>query len=164
MAEHGDPSANAPGIHRADLAVGIAVFAIAMIVGWNTQLIAGSSYATVGPAVFPWIATVMLAGLGLVLVAQALRGGWSENDAEVPFDRGSFAWLAAGLVINAAAIEAAGFIIASTVMFVCVARAFGSRSSLRDLAIGAALTSAAYVGFDRVLGYRIGSGLIESLI
>ena len=49
-------------------------------------------------------------------------------------------------------------------LFVCTARAFKSTQLLRDAAIGFALALVAYVGFDRVLGYKIGSGLIERLI
>ena len=37
-------------------------------------------------------------------------------------------------------------------------------TSLRDAAIGFALALVSYVGFDRVLGYKIGSGLIEGLL
>ncbi len=70
----------------------------------------------------------------------------------------------AGLVLNVALIGVAGFIIASTLLFVCTARAFGSRNVLRDGAIGFALALVSYVGFDRVLGYKIGSGLIEGLL
>ena len=61
-------------------------------------------------------------------------------------------------------IGVAGFIIASTLLFVCTALAFGSRNVARDAAIGFALAFVAYVGFDRVLGYKIGSGLIEGLL
>jgi putative tricarboxylic transport membrane protein len=57
-----------------------------------------------------------------------------------------------------------GFIISSTILFVCTARAFMSTQPVRDAAIGFTLAILAYVGFDRVLGYKIGSGLIEALI
>lgn len=69
-----------------------------------------------------------------------------------------------GLVLNVALIDVAGFIIASTVLFALTARAFGSRQGVRDAAIGFALATVAYIGFDRVLGYRIGSGLVERFL
>jgi putative tricarboxylic transport membrane protein len=50
------------------------------------------------------------------------------------------------------------------VVFLFVALGFGSRNAPRDAAIGFALALVAYVGFDRVLGYKIGTGLIERLI
>ena len=63
-----------------------------------------------------------------------------------------------------ALISHAGFIIAGTLLFICTARAFGSLQPLRDGAIGFALAVISYVGFDRILGYKIGSGLVESLL
>jgi putative tricarboxylic transport membrane protein len=69
-----------------------------------------------------------------------------------------------GLLVNIALIEWAGFIIASTAMFPLVARGFGSRAPLRDAVIGFVLSCVSYVGFDRVLGYKIGTGFIENLI
>ena len=68
-----------------------------------------------------------------------------------------------GLLLNITLIEYAGFILSSTLLFLCTARAFGSEQPARDAAIGFALAFVAYVGFDRLLGYKIGSGLIESL-
>ncbi|MCA3600465.1 MAG: tripartite tricarboxylate transporter TctB family protein, partial [Methylobacterium sp.] len=56
-----------------------------------------------------------------------------------------------------------GFILSSTLLFACVARGFGSRKLLRDALIGFGLALISYVGFDRILGYKIGSGLIEKL-
>ena len=67
-------------------------------------------------------------------------------------------------LLNVALISKLGFIIAGTVLFITTARAFGSRQPLRDGAIGLALAVISYVGFDRLLGYKIGSGLIESLL
>lgn len=147
-----------------DTIVGLGVLALALVAAWSTSRVPEAAiYATVGPKVFPWITTVMLGGLGALLVVAGLRGGWSDSE-----EQGEIAWrrlglLVAGLVVNAAAIEQLGFIIASSLMFVLAARAFDSRTPLRDAATGFALAFVAYVGFDRVLGYRIGSGLIESL-
>lgn len=155
------------GASRSDLAIGAGILVLALLLGWQASVIPGSaSYAQVGPDVFPWIVAAMLFALGLGLVASALRGGWSHaiEDAPGHTEWRSLGWVALGLLVNVSAIEYAGFIIASTLMFMMIARAFGSLSPLRDGAIGFALALVSYVGFDRVLGYKIGSGLIESLI
>ena len=145
-------------------AVGLAVLTLAAVVGWQTTVIPTHAvYAQVGPKAIPWIATAMLAVLGALLTLWGLRGGWAHGEHGPPRLWGAF-WLLLGLALNVALIGVAGFIIASTVLFVCTALAFGSLSVLRDAAIGFALALAAYVGFDRVLGYRIGSGLIEGLL
>jgi putative tricarboxylic transport membrane protein len=144
--------------------VGVAVLALAAVVGWQTTLIPHNAiYAQVGPTVIPWLATGLMALLGLVLAWRGVRGGWQHEEHGAFAPRG-LGWLLAGLVLNVVLIGTAGFVIASTVLFVCTALAFGSRNPLRDAGIGFALALAAYAAFDRVLGYRIGSGLIEGLI
>jgi putative tricarboxylic transport membrane protein len=144
--------------------VGLAVLTLAAVVAWQTTVIPDNAiYAQVGPKVIPWIATAMLAVLGALLTLWGVRGGWAHEEQGPAHLWGAF-WLLLGLALNVALIGAAGFIIASTVLFVCTALAFGSRSVLRDAAIGFALALIAYVGFDRVLGYKIGSGLIEGLL
>lgn len=145
-----------------------------VVVGMATAAIPASAYAKVGPAVVPWAITVGLAFFGLLLTAQGLMGGW-EHERDIAFDWRGIGWLMGGLVLNLVMIDGYrvgettiipdfGFILSSTVMFAFTARAFGSPAFLRDAAIGFAIALIAYVGFDRVLGYQIGSGMIERLI
>jgi putative tricarboxylic transport membrane protein len=146
-----------------DTAVGVGVLALAAIVGWQTtQIPHNALYAQVGPTAIPWLAVGMLAVLGALLTWRGLRGGW-EHEEHGAFDAWGLGWLLAGLVLNVVLIGTAGFIIASTALFLCTALAFGSRNVPRDAGIGFALALVAYVGFDRLLGYKIGSGLIEGL-
>jgi putative tricarboxylic transport membrane protein len=106
----------------------------------------------------------MLVVMGGFLAVGALRGGWShETDDFGEIDWPGGLWMLGGLAANVALIDVVGFILASTVLFVLTARAFGSRKLARDAVIGFALAFVAYIGFDRVLGYRIGAGLIERL-
>ncbi len=86
----------------------------------------------------------MLAVLGVLLTCGACgAAGSARRTARSTWGLG---WLLAGLALNVALIGTAGFIIASTALFACTARAFGSRKSLRDAAIGFALAFAAYAG------------------
>ena len=152
---------------RGDLAIGAGIAALALVLGWQASVIPdNSAYAQVGPALFPWIVAAVLLVLGVLLTLKALRGGWSHSVEDAPeYTRWtSLGWVALGLFVNVATIEFAGFILASTAMFVLIARGFESRAPLRDAVIGFALAFVAYMGFDRLLGYKIGSGLIESLI
>lgn len=157
-----------------ELLVGLGMVGIAVVVGFATAAIPSSAYAKVGPAVVPWAITAGLAFFGLLLTIQGLTGGW-EHERGVDFDWRGLGWLLAGLAMNLLLIDGYrvgetqvipqfGFIIASTVVFSFTARAFGSRAFLRDALIGFALALVAYIGFDRVLGYQIGSGMIERLI
>lgn len=146
----------------------------AVVVGFATAAIPQSTYAKVGPAVVPWAVTIGLAVLGVLLTLQAFRGGW-EHESDTVLDWRSIGWLATGLLLNLILIDGlsfgettiiprVGFIIASTLMFFCAARAFGNDRPIRDGLIGLTVAIIAYVGFDRVLGYKIGSGVIERLL
>jgi putative tricarboxylic transport membrane protein len=98
---------------------------------------------------------------------QALRGQWGATDAdedEAQPDWRALGWLGLGLVLNVALIDYLGFIIASTLLFCCVARAFGSRHLARDAAIAIILCVITYLGFARVLGISIGAGVLEGIL
>jgi putative tricarboxylic transport membrane protein len=160
-------TASGPKRRRAEILLALGVLALAAVVGWETAMIpAAPAYARVGPSVFPAGVALGLALLGAVLLWQAASGRWTvEESAEEagPVDWRALSWLLLGLVLNVALIGPLGFTLASTLLFVCVARAFGSTRLLRDVPIAFALALVAYVGFDRVLGVEIGAGLFESL-
>ena len=152
------------GIAWQDTAVGLGVLSLAALVAWQTTVIPENAiYAKVGPKVFPWLSAGMLAAMGAFLTVEGLRGGWEHEDSG-DTDWRSLAWLGGGLLLNVLLISHLGFIIAGTILFVCTARAFRSHKPVRDALIGLTLAVVAYVGFDRVLGYKIGSGLIEGLL
>ncbi|MCW5729477.1 MAG: tripartite tricarboxylate transporter TctB family protein [Alphaproteobacteria bacterium] len=123
-------------------------------------------YARVGPQAFPYAVGGCLLLLGLALVLRGLHGGGRDGVAEpdlAPVRARPVLWLLAGLALNVALIGEAGFILASTVLFLCVARAFGSERPLRDGLAGLALAGVAYAGFAGLLGISLGRGLIERL-
>jgi putative tricarboxylic transport membrane protein len=158
----GNPNRSA--IAWQDTVVGLGVLALAAMVAWQTTVIPENAiYARVGPKVFPWLAASMLAVMGAILTVEGVRGGWEHEENEGT-DWRSLGWLLLGLLLNVALISVIGFIAAGTILFVCTARAFGSTRPLRDAGIGLVLAIIAYVGFDRVLGYKIGSGLVERFL
>jgi len=150
---------------RDGIFVGTAIIFFALFLGRQTALIpSGAIYAEVGPTIVPWIVTGLLASLGLAIIVESYLGHWHVNKEHGVFDRVSLFWIGLGLGLNVALIGIAGFILSSATLFVCAARAFGSAHPLRDAGIGFAVALIAYVGFDRLLGYQIGDGLIENLI
>ncbi len=152
-------------IAKGDLGIAIGVILLGLISAWQTTEIPQSLYAAVGPRAFAWAASAMLVIMGLFLVKDAVTGGWShESDEFGEVDWPGGLWLIGGLAANVVLIDIIGFILASTFLFLFTARAFGSRQLVRDAVIGFLLAFVAYVGFDRVLGYKIGTGLIERLI
>lgn len=150
----------------AETVVAVGVLLLAAVVYWQTTLIPVSPiYAKVGPTVMPMIAAVALAILGVLLLVDALRGGWqSPEEKESKPDRAALFWVGAGLVLNVLLIGPAGFTIASTLLFICIARGFGSQNILRDAGIGAAFALIAYFGFAQSLGINIGAGLVENAL
>ncbi len=148
-----------------NVAVGVGVVALAGVLALQVLVIPSSPlYARVGPTVFPWIAVTALGALGVVLAIQGFLGGWAHEEPPGPTDAAGGLWFLGGLVVQVATIEWIGFILASTLLVVCTARAFDSTRIVRDALVGFALATIAYIGFDKLLGYRIGSGLVESLI
>jgi len=146
--------------------VAAGVLALAAVILWQTAEIPVSPlYAKVGPTVVPTMTAVGLGLLGLLLLAQAWQGGWqTAEEKETPADRSALVWVGAGLVLNVLLIGSAGFTLASVILFVCVARGFGSNAPLRDGAIGAVFALVAYFGFAKTLGINIGGGLLETTL
>jgi putative tricarboxylic transport membrane protein len=162
------PGAGPMGLKPAigETIIGIGVLVLAAVVYWQTASIPVSPiYAKVGPTAVPYITAVCLGVLGILLLVAALRGGWQpEEEKEVVPDRMALLWVVAGLILNVLLIGPAGFTLASIILFVCVARGFGSKAILRDAAIAAAFALTAYIGFAKTLDINIGSGWIEQPI
>ena len=149
-----------------EIIIGVGVLALAIVMVWETLSIPVSPiYAQVGPTIVPIITALALGMLGILLLVDAVQGGWQPaEEKEVTPDRAALLWIITGLVLNVLLITSAGFTIASVILFVCVARGFGSRAIVRDALIGAAFALVAYIGFAKTLGINIGSGLVENAI
>ena len=134
----------------------------------TAQLPSEGGYAHIGPNFFPAVVSAGLILLGLWLFAEALRGGWRHRAepvaGEQPFRTGAFAWVSAGLFIHMAAIGFAGFVLAGTALFVCVARGFGSHRPARDAAIGFALSLVVHLFFVKFLNVSLPGGWLTPLL
>lgn len=155
-----------PSLAWPELFIGLGLLAFAGVVWWQTATMPVSPmYAKVGPTIFPYLTSIGLAIMAVFLLAFAVRGGWQPDDEkEVPVDWGPVAFIAAGLVLNVGLIGTLGFTLASTILFVLVAWAFGSRNPLRDAAIGFAFALVSFFGFAKALGVNIGGGWFETLL
>jgi putative tricarboxylic transport membrane protein len=147
------------------LAAGIAVFVIGISLSGN------QGYSLVGPDMMPIVVGVGLAGLGGWLLVQSLRGGWvnpEPDDPEVRGDHafigGAFLWVLAGLAAQMALMHTAGFIVAAGVLFLCVARGFGSPRPVRDLVIGLLLGLAVFLFFVGFLNVNLPAGILTPLL
>lgn len=154
-------------LRRPEFLLAVGVVALGCLAFYETtQIPVSPMYARVGPTVMAYGASALLLGLGLALAVAAWSGRWTSppEEAEVRLDYRAIGWLLLGLALNVGLIKPLGFVPASVLLFICTARAFGSRRPLRDALVGLLLSAAAYFGFAKLLGLNIGAGLLEGVI
>ena len=151
------------------MAVAGGVLAIgALILGGSFYLPTGGGYAQVGPGVVPRIVSIGLIALGIVLLREAFTGGFrgvdEEAEEKLPMDWVAFAWVSAGIIGYGLLVEPAGFVIASTLLFVLVARGFNSRRWLLNAVTGLVLAIIVFAIFNYGLGLTLPAGVIAPLL
>jgi putative tricarboxylic transport membrane protein len=129
----------------------------------TAMLRTGPGYSAIGPKLFPWLVAVGLLLVGLALLWEA-RAGPVAQPAGFELDLPPALAVTAGLVLQMVLMKPAGFVIASAVLFVAVAYAFGSRRFALNAAIGLALCAATYVAFTRGLGLVLPAGMLATLL
>ena len=150
-------------IHPGEMLVSLGLIALGSFVIYETQSIAETQgYAQIGPRLFPYLIGIGLTLCGAVLGWQALSGGWRN----VPLDQEghdtpdwlAFAVISAGIVLHMIVIGWAGFILAALLLFVMVARGFGSRRPVRDVVIAVVLAVLVFALFTYGLGLNLPKG------
>lgn len=94
-----------------------------------------------GPRLFPSIVAIGLIVLGALTIISALASSLPKAEPASAIPKLENDWLGfltalAGPVLFLLTVEALGFAIAAALLFAAVARAFGSRRLLADLALG----------------------------
>ena len=141
------------------LALGIGVAAV------TATLPSEGGYAGIGPNFIPAVVAGGTILLGVWLAFEAFSGGWRNRDQPTEvFEPKPFLWISAGLFAHMALIGWAGFVVAGTVLFAAVARGFGSRRFVRDLAIGLALSLGIYLFFVKLLNVNLPAGWLAPLL
>ncbi len=147
--------------------IALGTLVVAAVLAWGaTQIPSDAGYSGVGPAFLPWSVAAVLALCGILLLLQVLRGGF--QDIEPPSgadsgDWGSFAWLAGGLLLNAALIERIGFIASCALCYAFAVlglrQAEGRRTSLQcmglDLLTGVVIAAPVYWLFTQLLAVNL---------
>jgi putative tricarboxylic transport membrane protein len=143
-----------------EILLGLALIAagVLLLIG-TTWITVAPTYSRVGPRVFPFAVAGGLIIVGLLYTLESWKG------AQTPVDEHKAAsWpvalITAGIIAEALLLERLGFVLSSTVLFVLVAAAFGSRRHLRDAVIGLALATLAYVTFVYGLGLNLPAGVL----
>ena len=153
---------------RGQVALAAGVATLGALVLWGAlYLPTEGGYAQVGPGVVPRIVGVLIIALGGLLLREALAGGFrgvdEEAEARLPMDWPSFGWVTAGIIGYGLLVEHAGFVVASTLLFVLVARGFSSRRWLLNTVTGVLLAAAVYAVFNYGLELTLPSGVLKVL-
>ena len=150
------------------VATAAGVLVLGGLILWGSfNLPTGGGYAQVGPGVVPRIVGAGILVLGAWLLYEAFSGGFrgidEEAEARLPMHWASFAWVSGGIIAYGLLIERLGFILASTLLFVMVARGFGSRRWLLNVMSGVLLAAAVYAIFTYGLGLMLPAGVLKGI-
>ena len=146
------------------LSLGVVVLGIG-IAAVTATLPSEGGYAGIGPNFIPAVVAAGVILLGVWLSYEAFTGGWRKRSEEGEvFEPSPFLWVSGGLFAHMLLIGWAGFVIAGTVLFACVARGFGSRRPARDLAIAAALSLGIFLFFVKLLNVNLPAGWLAPLL
>ena len=173
------------GVRQRQALAGAAVAAVGALMAWGASGIpSDAGYAGVGPNFLPWVVSLALMGCGVLLVAQALGGGWkampgedasadsanpetADSHARPSADWTALAWMVAGVLVNAALITRVGFVLSCALCFMLAVRGLrlsegaatrGAAAWLqaaRDLLIGAAIAAPVYWIFTKLLNISL---------
>ena len=148
-------------VQRLFAAVLLLACAALALMAWPYQ--AAFSYEPVGPRAFPLL---MLGLMGLALLYMLFRPApIKHSEEEPPLDRQTLTKIAlcvALLLVFAGAFEPLGFIVASILIGVPMARLYGGRW-LPSLVIICLLSVGLYWLFDRVMDVPLPLGLLDVL-
>jgi putative tricarboxylic transport membrane protein len=148
------------GLRLGEAALGGGVLALGLSVAVQTATLqVAPSNAAIGPRLFPFLVATGLIVVGVALLREALFGHVA-HERGFELDWPAVALVSAGLIAQMLLLEAVGWILATALLFVAVARAFGSRRLLLDAAIGLGLASLAFGVFNWGLGLSLPVGTL----
>ena len=150
----------------AEIALSLGVVALGVgVAAVTATLPSEGGYAGIGPNFIPAVVAGGIILLGVWLAIEAFSGGWRDAPQhKESFARAPFLWVTGGLFAHMALIAWAGFIVAGSVLFVFVARGFGSRRILRDVGIGLVFTLGIYLFFVKLLNVGLPAGWLQPLL
>ena len=153
---------------RVEALVGAAVALTGLGLAADAFTIPGEAgYGGVGPNFLPWLVAVVLTLCGILIVREAMTGGFHDMEAPSGAERGwwpGLAWVSAGLLLNAALITTIGFILSCTLCYLLAVqglrRAQGQRASApgvlaTDLVSGLLISAPVYWTFTKFLAINL---------
>jgi putative tricarboxylic transport membrane protein len=117
-------SASTGTLHQTLVGAGTLLLGVAMA-GGATTIPGDAGYAGIGPNFLPWLVALALMICGALLLWEARSGGFRHLDPPSGAERGDWdalAWISAGVLLNAAAIERLGFIASCAICYAFAVR------------------------------------------
>ena len=125
-----------------------------------------AGYGGVGPNFLPWVVAVVLLLCGILIVREALSGGFRDMEAPSGADRAwwpGLVWVSAGLLANASLITTIGFILSCTLCYLLAVQGLrraqgqgaGARTILVDAITGAAISAPVFWAFTQFLAINL---------
>lgn len=124
----------------------------------------------IGPRVFPYIIGAAMVLLAVLLAIATARGDvpqaeeGEDVDLTTPADWMTVGKLVAILVLNILLVNVLGWAITGGLLFAGCAWALGSRTLLRDLAVGVVLAVASWYFFYSGLGVPLSPGILDGIL
>ena len=154
----------ARSLRLGEAVLAVFVLGLGLFVAVETAMLrTGPGYAAIGPTLFPWLVAAGLLLVGAALLYEA-RAGAVAHPAGFELDLPPALMVTAGLVLQMLLMRLAGFVIASTVLFVAVCHAFGSRRLVLNIAVGFVLCLATYIAFKWGLGLTMPAGVLAPIL
>lgn len=146
------------------LSLGVVVLGIG-VAAVTATLPSEGGYARIGPNFIPAVVAGGIILLGLWLTFEAFTGGWRKREEQPEvFQPSRFLWVTGGLFLHMALIGSAGFVVAGTALFACVARGFGGGRWLRNVLIGLALSLGIFLFFVHLLNVNLPAGWLRPVL
>lgn len=164
-----DPGAPAvAGRGAGQLLVGVGALLVAAVLAYGAASISSEAgYAGVGPNFLPWVISGALAICGVLLIYEALTGGYRSMETPSGAPRGDWhalAWVSAGVLLNATLITTIGFILSCALCFTLAVRGLrasegkpaGSlRQTLKDAVTGMLIAAPVFWLFTKLLAVNL---------
>ncbi|MDH4986413.1 tripartite tricarboxylate transporter TctB family protein [Aminobacter anthyllidis] len=146
----------------AALAIAALLMVVSVVIAWSTASHgAGASYARVGPTTFPYVIAVAFFGLSIWTVFEAFRGDFPAREKQ---EISPILWIIGGLAAQMLLLKAAGFSIATGLLFAATARAFGRGPLWKTIPIGIVLSFVVWIIFAQGLQLSLPAGPLEHLL
>jgi putative tricarboxylic transport membrane protein len=124
----------------------------------------------VGPRVFPYVIGSLMVLLSVLLAVATARGDvpqaeeGEDVDLTTPPDWATVGKLVAIIILNILLVNVLGWAITGALLFAGCAWALGSRTLLRDLAVGVVLAVASWYFFYSGLGVPLSPGILDGIL